>query len=296
MNYQIFSISHFFSNINSTQKAIELVWQYKYGENGFICSKCKSKSYYSFEKRPEVVECANCGFHNRLRVGTIFESSNVPLLTWVRSIYLMMSSKRGISALELQRQLEIKTYKTALTILRRVRTGLLKRDEKYKLCGMIEFDGTCLGKKATDNQEEILVAVEHKEYLDNNGEIKSKAGFAKVIVSTETTKNAQAFVNAAIEAGAKLRTDGSRSYGTGLDKVEVNNIPMYNDQIRLDSWLPWIHKFISNMKSWIIGTHHGVTAKYFKDYIAEYTYRFNRRHDVNRLFSRALFASCSISL
>jgi hypothetical protein len=65
---------------------------------------------------------------------------------------------------------------------------------------------------------------------------------------------------------------------------------MYNDPERLDKWLPWVHKFISNAKAWIIGTHHGVSSEKLKLYLAEYTYRFNRRHDTKSFFSRALFA------
>jgi hypothetical protein len=294
MNYQYFSIPDFFSKINTSEKAIELIWKHKYDDKGFVCSKCGSSSYYILKERPEVVECKDCSFHNRLRVGTIFENSNLSLLTWVRSIYLMMSSKKGISALDLQRQLEINTYRTALTILRRVRSALTQRDEQYKLKGVIEFDGTCLGKKASDNQEEILVAVEVKEYISRSGSTTSKAGFAKVLLAVENTKNAQSFVNKSITPKSNLRTDGSRSYGSGLKSVKVKSKPMYNDPVKLNAWLPWIHKFISNLKSWLIGTHHGVTSKYFKDYIAEYAYRYNRRHDVDRLFSRALFASCSI--
>ncbi|MCP3678987.1 MAG: transposase, partial [Gammaproteobacteria bacterium] len=58
----------------------------------------------------------------------------------------------------------------------------------------------------------------------------------------------------------------------------------------LDDWLPWVHKFISNAKSWILGTHHGVDAKYLAQYLSEYTYRFNSRHDPDSLLFRALGA------
>ena len=62
------------------------------------------------------------------------------------------------------------------------------------------------------------------------------------------------------------------------------------DKEILDHWLPWVHKFISNAKPWIGGTHHGVEVKYLIQYPAEYTFRFNRRHDPDPLFFRALGA------
>ncbi len=68
----------------------------------------------------------------------------------------------------------------------------------------------------------------------------------------------------------------------------------HGDQKILDSWQPWFHKFISNAKSWILGTHHGVRSKYLDLSLAEYTYGFNRRHDVSKLFDGALTA-CSLA-
>ena len=62
----------------------------------------------------------------------------------------------------------------------------------------------------------------------------------------------------------------------------------------MNEWLPWVHKFISNAKAFLIGTHHGVEAKHLERYLAEYTYRFNRRHDPNGLFARAVTA-CSLA-
>ena len=62
------------------------------------------------------------------------------------------------------------------------------------------------------------------------------------------------------------------------------------DQAVIDRWLPWVHKFVSNAKAWILGTHHGVSTKYLGLYLAEYAYRFNRRHDPGTLFHRALTA------
>lgn len=75
-----------------------------------------------------------------------------------------------------------------------------------------------------------------------------------------------------------------------LENVDVDYQVGGSNQQVLDHWLPWVHKFISNAKSWIAGMHHGVEAKFLSQYRAEYTFRFNRRHDPHSLFSRALGA------
>jgi len=292
MKYEEFPIQKFFTKIDSEQQAIELVWNYRYEKNEYSCPSCKRKKYYQHKIQPEIRECKHCGHQNRLRVGTIFQNSKLPMLTWVRAIYLMMMGKRGISALELKRQLELGSYRTALKLLRKVRFALSLRDEAYKLEGMIELDGAKFGKRATDNQEHVLVAIESKEWVNSKGEITPRAGFAKVFFSKERTEDAQKFVSKDIRIGSEIHTDAARAYSKGLSGMKVKSKGMYNDPEKLNDWLPWVHKFISNAKGWIIGTHHGVNAEYFKLYLAEYTYRFNRRHDVKKYFSRALFACC----
>jgi transposase-like protein len=121
-----------------------------------------------------------------------------------------------------------------------------------------------------------------------------KQVFAKVCFGNETKKNAQTFVAENIRVTSEVHTDAAKAYLTGLNGVDVTAVPTYNDPKVLNEWLPWVHKFISNAKSWILGTHHGVNSKYFKLYLAEYTYRFNRRHDVKCFFSRALY-SCILT-
>lgn len=135
----------------------------------------------------------------------------------------------------------------------------------------------------------MLVAVESKDWIDKKGRPKSKAGFAKVLVANETKEETQAFIDNTIGENATIHTDGSPSF-TNLENIKVENRVVESNKEILDHWLPWVHKFISNAKSWIVGTHHGVEAKYLAQYLSEYTYRFNRRHDPDSLFFRVLGA------
>ncbi len=96
-----------------------------------------------------------------------------------------------------------------------------------------------------------------------------------------------------IRAGAMVNTDGSPSL-KNFDRVDVYYQVVSGDPAACDRWLPWVHRFISNAKTWVNGTHHGIKYKHLALYLAEYTYRFNRRHDVNRLLHRTLVA-CAIA-
>ena len=293
MAYSKIKTVEFFETIKSEQDARQLIWDSKFGGKAFCCPHCQSERYYQHYTLPEVRTCAQCLRQIRLRVGTIFQDSKLPLLIWVRAIYIVMEGKRGVSGLELMRRLGMKSYGTVWLMLMKIRRALQQRDEHYKLKNIIELDGARFGKRKNQNQAGILVAIETKDWIDDKGKAKSKAGFAKVMVAPEQSDTAQKFIDKNIEPGSMINVDASLSFRK-LKNVDVDWRQMNHDHDELNQWLPWVHRFISNAKAWVIGTHHGVESKYLKEYLAEFTYRFNRRHDPDSLFSRALKA-CSIA-
>jgi len=289
MRYERMKFCKILSELDSEEKARVWIWLAKFDGKEFICPKCRNENYYQHHKNPEVRECKKCHFEVRLRADTIFQKSKTPLLIWLKAICFVTQGKRGISALELQADLGMKSYGTTWILLHKIREALRQRDEKYRLKNIIELDGAVFGRRQTGNQTEVLVAVETKDWIDQKGRKKLKAGFAKIVVAKETKKEAQRFVDKAIEKNSMVNTDGSPSL-IHLENVDIDYQVVGSNQETLDHWLPWVHKFISNAKSWIVGTHHGVEAKYLNQYLAEYTFRFNRRHDPDSLFFRALGA------
>lgn len=296
-----FSAVSFFAEISSEEAARELIWKMKLGEGGFKCS-CGSNKCWNLKSKPEIKECASCGKQHRLRTETIFENSKLPLLVWLRALHFVMQDKRGISALQLQRLLGMRSYQTVWAMLLRIRRALGMRDETYQLKGQVELDGAYFinnTKKlkqqhyAGNKKDAVLVAVEQKRWVDEKGRPKSRAGFAKVLVTQstkETKQEANAFVNQSVAPKSTILSDGK--FKSFKNQTTVSKAVSGNKEL-VQSHLPWVHKFISNSKRWILGTHHGrIQNKYLKYYLAEYTFRFNRRHDPNSLFSRALAACC----
>lgn len=294
MQYQRMKFGKILKELDSEEKARAWIWLAKFDGKDFSCSNCNNELYYQLKKNPEIRKCKACGLRVRIRANTIFQNSKIPLLIWLKAICFITQGKRGISTLELQASLEMKSYGTTWIILHKIRDAFRQRDDKYKLSNIIELDGTVFGKRQTGSQTDVLVAVETKDWTDQQGRQKHKAGFAKVIVANETKEEAQKFVNKEIEKNSTLHTDGGSSF-IHLDNVEVERCVVSGNKELLDHWLPWVHKFISNAKSWIIGTHHGVENKYLGQYLSEYTYRFNRRHDPDSLFFRALGACVKAS-
>jgi uncharacterized metal-binding protein (TIGR02443 family) len=289
MQYQEFPFKKFFADISTEKQAIELVWANK-TSSGYKCPKCNADKFYQHKKAPEIRECVSCGHQHRLRKNTIFENSKMPMLTWLQAMYLMMMGKRGISALELQKKLSIGSYSTALFMLNRIRLALLSRDSEYKLSGIIEVDGSSFGKAKTCNQEDVIIAIESKEFTNEKGKKKSKAGFAKIFLGPENKEKVLEFINKSFTGKTELHTDGAKAF---LNVPNVVAKDMLGDTKKLDSWLPWVFRFAQNAKAWIIGTHHGISGDNIFLYLSEYIYRFNRRHDTKKMFSRTLYA-CTI--
>ncbi len=296
MKYKKYSLVRFFREINTEKKAREMIWHSRFGNEGFECPKCKSDKYYELETRAEIRKCRSCGHQLGVRAGTMFHGSHIPLLAWIRAIFLVTRSKRGISALELQRQLGLSRYETTFNLLKKIRGSFKQRDQRYQIEGIIELDGAHFGKKQKDTHRPVLVGVETKRWWTEDGKkINQRAGFAKVMVGVESASDVQQFVDVSVQPNSTLKTDGAQTYKTGPDGVDTLPEVMNRNVEKLDYWLPWVHKFISNAKIWILGTHHGLNSgKYLDLYLAEYTYRFNRRHDLEGLFDRALTA-CSLA-
>jgi hypothetical protein len=293
MKYTHLKAAQFYKQLNSEEKARNFVWKSRFDGKDFICPKCQHEEYWQHQSEAEKRECTNCLFQVRLRAGTIFRDSKIPILTWVRMIYFVMASKRGISALEVQRQLGIKSYGTVWTNLHKIREGLRQRDEIYQLQEFIELDGAAFGKEKTGQSKEVLIAIETKAWFDDKGKPKERAGFAKIFVGKETKEHAQEFVKQALKPNSFINTDGSPAL-KNIEGYDVDYQVMAQKKENVERWLPWVHKFISNAKTWILGTHHGIEAKHLERYLAEYTYRFNRRHDPDSLFHRALTA-CALA-
>jgi ISXO2-like transposase domain len=294
MRYQQLNSATFFAEVDSEEKARQWAWRGRFEGKDFVCPDCGEEGYWQHRADPEVRECELCRKRVRLRAGTMFRDSKVPILTWLRAIFFAMQDKRGVSALRLVRELGLKSYATAWGMLHKIREALRQRDDGYVLKGpVVELDCAHFGKQETGNQSELLIAIESKDWVDDKGRPKARAGFAKVAVAQETKADAQAFVDKAIAPGSLVNTDGGQAF-RDLKGVDADYQVTDQDPEIIGRWLPWVHRFISNAKTWLLGTHHGIEAKYLARYMAEYAYRFNRRHDPDSLFHRALYA-CAIA-
>ena len=260
--------------------------------DGMPCLQCGKKNFYPRLKDRRAYQCKACRFFNRPTAGTIFHRTHIPLLQWFVALFLIAFDKRGLSALLLSEENGIH-YETAWAILQKVRHAMAKRDAAYKLRGYVEIDEMFIGaategKKRGRGTEKtpVLVAV---SYTPVKGK-EEATGFAKLqAVDDIDEETVIKFIKASVEPGTTIRTDGLSVYPT-IEKhgFKHDREPVKKRKAHLV--LPHVHTFISNLRSFVQGTHHGLSEIHLQQYLDEFCYRFNRRHRRTELFDRLLRA------
>lgn len=244
--------------------------------NGFVCSKCSHHDYYTVgTRRLHLYQCKHCGHQETVTTGTIMQNSKLSLTVWFLALYFIAQNKDGISELSLAKYIGV-TLKTAWILLHKVRKAMGSRDSLYKLGGNIEMDeaffgGKKEGKRGRGSNNKITVAVA----LQMDDDIYPKYLKMQVIPDCKgETLNEFAISN--IRKGSTIHSDKFKSYYS-LKKDFKCDMQKYNSTDKSD-FLKWLHVMISNIKSNIEGTYHGLDNHYLQNYLDEFCYRFNRRN------------------
>jgi len=289
--YQPLSIVEFFSAF-PTKEACEYHLIRVRWPNGVVCNKCGGKDIYSQISTRQAYQCRACGYFNYPTAGTIFHKTHTSLQRWFLAIFLVASDKRGISALHLSKQIGV-SYPTAWAMLQRIRHAMAKRDGQYKLSGSIEMDemyigATIEGKKRGRGTEQTPVLAAVSSVIGKNG--KEYMGFARMravnVINGETIVK---FAKDTIELGSRVRSDGLSVY-PALDKHGFVHEPQTIKNRKAHVILPHVHIYISNLRSFVLGTYHGLDETHLQQYLDEFCYRFNRRRHYYELFDRLLLA------
>ncbi len=266
---------------------------------GFVCGGCGEREAWRLKARPRVYECGKCHRQEPVTAGTVFHRTRTDLAKWFLAAYLMGRDKRGVSAKFLQRELGV-AYQTAWTMAHKLRHGL-SEDPTRRLRGFLEADETFIGGRgnptsrgrSTANPDKSLVvaAVEKvpapKNKKGKHGHaVKRQHGFfagnARIaVLPAATGAELGTFLKANVEAKSHLLTDGFAGY-RGRDAAlgeHLRHTPVIQDEgANAGEFFPIIHTLFSNIKAWLVGTHHGVSAKHLPRYLREWSYRFNRRN------------------
>lgn len=278
--------------------------------NGLVCGGCGSSDHYWIEKETRW-KCKKCGRSTSLKTGTVMEHSNLGYKMWLWCLFLMSLTKKGFSALEMQRLTGHSRYEPVWLMMHKVRISMGHRDDSHTLDGYIEMDegffeghrkkaGTDIGSKPVkelDRQVKAIVAVsttpvaaaEQKEHRPQ-----TQAGFVKMnVVSSLCSTEAVCEAKKMIQKSAAVVTDGRRCYKGLKDICAAHEEIIVKDKKEVSKVFPWVHTAISNAKKKLLGLHHQVKDDYMQNYLNEFCYKFNRRHFGQKLFDRLLVATLS---
>jgi transposase-like protein/predicted RNA-binding Zn-ribbon protein involved in translation (DUF1610 family) len=246
---------------------------------GFRCPRCGAEKAWSVGER---WECAECGRQTSVTAGTIFQDTRIPLPVWFRAMWWVTAQKNGASALGLQRVLGLKKYETAWTMLHKLRRAMV-RPGRDMLTGRVEVDECYLGGLEEGlpgrlNLEKALVVVAAQEDGPGIGRIRMRH------IVDASSASLMPFVRESVAAGSVVHTDGWLGYSPLESQGYEHEITLLTGKKKTPSELmPRVHRVISLLKRWLIGTHQGaVSHKHLEYYLDEFTFRFNRRRSQSR--------------
>lgn len=268
-----------------------------------VCDQCGSIRHYWLGQKL-MHECKDCKRRVSLRSGSSLAHTKLPFQYWYLSLHLMTSTKKGLSALELQRQIGHKRYEPIFRMMHKIRSAMGKRDDLYLLKDMIELDDayieTCTEKrekanlkrgKGSQRQTKTTVMAESIVLEKAEDGVKSSQCryFKMKVNQSETADQTQELVGHHVAKNAVLFSDNSKAYVTLHKVVEAHLIENSVDSI-VNHTLKWVHIAISNAKRNLLGIYHSVNEGYLQNYLNEFCYRLNRRRFGKRLFDRGIIA------
>ena len=262
--------------------------------DGVRCPRCGNAKVFAVSTMAFKWQCYQCapdsGYRFSHIAGTIFENTNKPLREWFRVVHLMLTSKKGISSLQIQRVMGFGSYETALNMTHKIRAALI--EPATKLGGIVEVDETYVGgddKNRHANKRFGVVGRGAGGKTPVIGAVKRKGNVIARVIANTKTETVEAFIREAVSNRVSvICTDAYSSYRR-LGRKYPHGVV---DHSKGEHVVGAIHTntiegFWSLVKRGIVGTFHKVSPKYLPLYVAEFQFRYNNRMN-NDIFGTAI--------
>ncbi|MBT3424962.1 MAG: IS1595 family transposase [Bacteroidetes bacterium] len=270
---------------------------------GISCKKCGSTKHYWLKGKWQW-QCSECRFRTGLRSGTMMEHAKLPIRKWYLAMAFMSFSKKGISATEMQRQLDHSRYESIWSMMHKIHQAMGKRDSLYELAGMLEFDEGYFEtetnsmvrknlKRGRGSKRQVNVAVMAEsiplEDIKTGKQSKHCRYFKMKVLETHASTEIDDVIKDNINEKSIVFSDKSTSYVDISKYVEIH-ITEKSTKETTTKTLPWAHIAISNAKRNFLGIYHKISGKYLQLYLDEFCYKLNRRYFGDKLFDRLTIA------
>ncbi len=276
-----FSLMEFMREYPDDEACLQSLWRHRYSPDGStaFCPACDQprefRRYESAQQR-QAWNCIACGHYLYPTAGTIFHKSSTSLHLWFYAMYLMTSTRCGISAKQLERELGV-TYKTAWRMAHRIRTYLMTQDDIEPMAGTLEADETYVGGKRRGTPRGRPGPGSHK--VPVFGVVERGGRVLAVTVPNVRKASLMPHVERRVLPATTIYTDELKSYD-GLTKAGYHHSRVNHSEkvyVSGDVHTNTIEGFWSLMKRGIGGVYHSVSAKHLQGYLNEYAWRYNQR-------------------
>jgi hypothetical protein len=261
--------------------------------NGVFCPRCGNTKVFPVKSMTLKWQCYACettkgaGYRFSHIAGTIFENTNKPLKDWFRVVHMMLTSKKGVSALQIQRALGFGSYETAHSMCHKIRAALI--EPETKLGGIVEVDETYIGGKDSNRHWNKRIHIRGgSSKMSIIGAVQRKGNVIARVLANVTKDAAERFVREAISNRVSLlATDESTVYD------DLRDYPRGTVKHRAKQYVVGavhtntIEGFWSIFKRGVVGSFHKVSAKYLPLYVAEFQFRYNNRMNAD-IFGTAI--------
>ncbi len=283
--------------------AVAFLEEQRFGETGAYCPRCGDTDVVQMKAKDGsrnaryLWRCHGCKQQFTVRVGTTMEDSPIPLRHWCLAFYRACASKKGVSALQIQRETGL-TYKSALFLMHRIRFAMAPSNEQeLKLGangGIVEFDETYVGGKPrgharyTTNPDGTYKRGHAPDFADRKtpvvGAVERDGRVKARVTYTLTAPELEHYVTAMVDPSAHLNTDQAKAYkvvGGQFARHERirHNAGQYvrytadGEQVTTNR----IEGFWAGLKRQLHGTHHSVSRKHLHRYVSEAEFKYNNR-------------------
>lgn len=251
----------------------------RWEDGNIICPHCKHDGKIYIMKKN--YKCSSCRKQFSVTKGTIFENSAIPLQKWFAAIWLMTSHKKGISSLQLHRDLGV-TQKSAWFMLQRIRYAMGNGDN-FSLEGTVEVDETYIGGKNKNRHKSKKVkGIQGRSTKDKTavlGLVERNGRILAMKVDNTTKQTIQPLIKRNVIKGSNIMTDEWKAY-KGLEKEGFDHEFVKHgreEYVSGDCHTNTIEGFWSILKRGLYGIHHFVSKKHLNSYIGEFQFRYNTK-------------------
>ena len=285
---------HGFLEIYGSERQCRDALQRSRWPEGFRCPECGDGAHSRFERGgQQYFQCSRCRHQCTLLSGTLFEATKLPLMKWFLAIYLLTASKTNLAALELMRHLGV-CYRTAWRLKQKLMQAMTEQEETRKLSGLVQIDDAYLGGERTggkpgrgsENKQAFVIAVQTSDDLRPLYAVAEPLpGFSSLAV--------RAWVDRRLAPGCEVYSDGLAAFRQFAEAGHAHTVLETTGRRAATeaSGAIWANIVLANIKRSISGAYHSIRqAKYARRYLAEATYRFNRRFDLEVLVPEFLLA------